>query len=448
MYSIEEIEQRIENDNLDSFEVIGRSKFTFKLTKVVLILAIAGVIMLFLPWTQNLDGSGVVTTINASQRPQEINAAIDGRIKKWFVNEGDLVQAGDTLLQLAEIKEYYLDSQLLSRNQNLVEIKEEAILSYEDKVDALKNMIQTLETNLVVKTSQTRNKLESAKLKLKNIKAELISEQQAFDVAQLQYKRAQEMKDQGIIALYEFENRQVKFQEKNAKLIGVKNKVQEEENNVLIAENEIQNIINSYNEKIAKAQSDLYSAKISLLNAKNDLVKQRNNLANLQARSSMYFITAPQNGFVSNTINSGIDEIVKSSQSIMKIVPEDQTLAAEIFVKPIDIPLLEKGQEVRLVFDGWPSIVFSGWPGASVGTFSAEIYSIDRNISKNGKYRVLVAQKEEQQWPDQLQVGSGAQAYALLSDVPIWYELWRQLNGFPANFYKKDTEEISDGKKK
>jgi membrane fusion protein, adhesin transport system len=35
-----------------------------------------------------------------------------------------------------------------------------------------------------------------------------------------------------------------------------------------------------------------------------------------------------------------------------------------------------------------------------------------------------------------LRVGSGARGFALLNDVPIWYELWRQLNGFPPNFYK------------
>jgi hypothetical protein len=33
-------------------------------------------------------------------------------------------------------------------------------------------------------------------------------------------------------------------------------------------------------------------------------------------------------------------------------------------------------------------------------------------------------------------VGSGASGIALLNDVPIWYELWRQLNGFPPDYYE------------
>ena len=29
----------------------------------------------------------------------------------------------------------------------------------------------------------------------------------------------------------------------------------------------------------------------------------------------------------------------------------------------------------------------------------------------------------------------------LLKDVPIWYELWRQINGFPPEYYKVKTAE-------
>jgi hypothetical protein len=32
-------------------------------------------------------------------------------------------------------------------------------------------------------------------------------------------------------------------------------------------------------------------------------------------------------------------------------------------------------------------------------------------------------------------MGSGVMGIALLGDVPIWYELWRQLNGFPPDMY-------------
>jgi hypothetical protein len=41
-------------------------------------------------------------------------------------------------------------------------------------------------------------------------------------------------------------------------------------------------------------------------------------------------------------------------------------------------------------------------------------------------------------------LGGGTQGIALLNDVPIWYELWRNINGFPADYYHP---EIHDKKK-
>ena len=158
----------------------------------------------------------------------------------------------------------------------------------------------------------------------------------------------------------------------------------------------------------------------------------------------MYYITAPQNGYITKAIKSGIGEMVKQGEQLVSIMPSNFELAVEIFVEPIDLPLLSVGSHVRFVFDGWPSIVFSGWPNASYGTFGGNVVAIDNFTSKNGKYRVLVAKDEKDlAWPKQLRVGSGAEAMALLNNVPVWYELWRNLNGFPPEYYHQEVEDNS-----
>jgi len=102
------------------------------------------------------------------------------------------------------------------------------------------------------------------------------------------------------------------------------------------------------------------------------------------------------------------------------------------------------GEKVRIQFDGWPAIVFSGWPNASYGTFGGVVIAMETFISDNGKYRVLLAEDpEDRAWPNELRVGSGANSIALLEDVPIWYELWRQLSGFPPNYYQPETTSSS-----
>jgi hypothetical protein len=115
-------------------------------------------------------------------------------------------------------------------------------------------------------------------------------------------------------------------------------------------------------------------------------------------------------------------------------MPSNPKLAIEMYVKAMDTPLLRRGQKVRVQFDGWPAIVFAGWPNVSVGTFGGIIQVVDYVESNNGSFRVLVIpDPEDEPWPTQVRMGSGVYSWAMLDNVPIWFEIWRQLNGFPPN---------------
>ena len=117
-------------------------------------------------------------------------------------------------------------------------------------------------------------------------------------------------------------------------------------------------------------------------------------------------------------------------------------MPVELFINPVDMPLIAREQQVQFLFDGFPAIVFSGWPNASYGTFTGKVIAVENAVSANGKFRVLVTEDatSAKKWPQQLKVGTGAQGFALLKNVPVWYELWRNINGFPPDYYKKDTE--------
>jgi len=105
------------------------------------------------------------------------------------------------------------------------------------------------------------------------------------------------------------------------------------------------------------------------------------------------------------------------------------------------LPLIHIGERVRVQFDGWPAVVFSGWESISYGTYGAKVTAVENFISSNGMYRILLVPDEtEQSWPSGIRIGSGAKTIALLKDVPVWYEIWRQLNGFPPDFYKPIDE--------
>jgi len=162
----------------------------------------------------------------------------------------------------------------------------------------------------------------------------------------------------------------------------------------------------------------------------------------------MQYILAPQNGYINKALRAGIGETFKEGEQLVGIMPTDYDLAVETFVQPIDLPLMHVGEKIRIQFDGWPAIIFSGWPDASFGTYGGVIVAVETFISPNGKFRVLVAQDPNaEKWPPNVRVGSGIRSIALLDDVPIWYEMWRKLNGFPPDYYIPENSN-SETKKK
>jgi hypothetical protein len=73
--------------------------------------------------------------------------------------------------------------------------------------------------------------------------------------------------------------------------------------------------------------------------------------------------------------------------------------------------------------------------------------AIDNFVGANGKYRVLVApDPADHPWPKELKMGVAVKTMTLLKDVPIWYELWRKLNGFPPDYYLPKVESIKSKK--
>ena len=417
------------------------------LNKIIVGVSIIGVIALFLPWTQNISGSGSVTTLRPDQRPQSIQSVISGRLEKWYVQEGDFVKKGDTILFISEIKEDYMDPNLVQNTQNQIDAKKQSLQSYGSKVSTLTGQIQAIEREKVLKLEQAQNKIKQSVLKIKSDSIDLVAVRTQLKIANTQYNRSVQLNKEGLKPLTDIEEKRLKLQEVEAKIITQENKFLTSKNEFINAKVEINRISAEYAEKVSKANSDKFTALSSQYDTDAQVNKLENQYANYSIRNGMYYIKASQNGYINRALQSGIGETIKEGTPIATIMPSKYDIAVETFVNPIDLPLLRKGEKVRVWFDGWPTIVFSGWPNMSYGTFGGEIVAIENFISVNGKYRVLISpDKNDEKWPDQLSIGAGAQTIALLENVPVWFELWRSLNGFPPNYYKPAVKPTTDKK--
>lgn len=425
--SINQPEQnKFDLSNFRSGKYVLNITYYKEFNRILVVFLILFFILLFLPWTQNIKGQGNVTTLKPNQRPQHIQSPISGRIEQWFITEGDFVKKGDTILRLSEIKTEYFDDRLADRTNDQIGLKTQSIASYQAKVEALFTQIEALK-------KEQQLKLEQAELNIESKRMDFQAAQIKKTIAETQYNRIKILQNEGLKATKDLEEKRMTLQTSEAQLIAKQNALTK-------AEIELSRLNASYADKIAKVQSDINSAESLKFNTQAEVSKLENSYSNYTKRNALQFITSPQNGYINKALKGGIGETFKEGESLVTIMPADYELAVETYVFPIDLPLIHIGEKVRVQFDGWPAIVFSGWENVSYGTYGAKVVAIENFISSNGMYRVLLSpDQEDHQWPKGIRVGSGAKTIALLNDVPIWYEIWRQINGFPPDFYQPRT---------
>jgi len=407
-----------------------------KLKKYIIGTFIFIVVLMFFPWTQNISSEGKVTTLTPYDRPQGIQSIIDGRIEKWYVKEGDLVEEGDTIIFISEIKDQYFDPKLLNRTKEQIEAKEGAIGSYESKVRFLESQVGAEKQNLINKLSQAKVKVRQSRDKVRQDSAELKAAIVNYKISKEQLERGEKLFKEGNISLIVLEQRRNKEQEAASKEIVASQKLSISLSENINAITELNTIESEFLSKIYKIESDIQSTNSEMFKADEELSKLNNQYSNYAIRNGNYYLLSPKKGQIVKIRKSGIGETIKQGEEVASITSSKPNLAVELYVKPMDLPLIKKGNQFRILFDGWPTIVFSGWPGASYGTFGGVVSVIDSDISENGKYRVLVSpDPNEHPWPKQIQLGGGARGIALLKNVRVAYEIWRNLNGFPPDFY-------------
>lgn len=434
------VADQVRKKNFKTLNAVEGKRSSRILIRLIAGTLIIGLVILFLPWTQNIRSNGQITTLTPDNRPQKIYSVLSGRVEKWYVKEGDFVKQGDTIAFISEVKSDYFDDKLLERTSDQTELKKLSVRAYEEKITALDKQINALANQRDLKLNQAKIKFQQTQLKVANDSIAFQAASVGYQTANNQYERTKVLFDKGLKSKTDLENKNIKLQENYASLVAAENNFLTSKSELIAVQLELSTILMKYETDVAKARSSKYSALSNKLNAEGDVVKFENSYSNYEKRNAFYFICAPQDCYITQQLINGIGETVKAGEPIVSIMPTNYKLAAAIYVDPIDLPLLKIGGHTRLQFDGWPAVVFSGWPNASHGTYGGRIYAIDQYISENGKYRILVEEDpNDHPWPEALRYGGGLNAMLLLNDVPIWYELWRKINGFPPNYYTKKS---------
>ncbi len=429
---------------LQSFDNIYHIHKKSRVKRWFLFIFIGGIITLFLPWTQNIKVKGNVTSLYQEQRPQQLHSPIPGKIIKWYVKNGDYVKKGDTLLQLSEIKDDYLDPLLVQRTQEQVNAKKGVRNFYEAKVGTVKTQLEALHSARNLKLNQLKIKISQLNNKLTGEEAEFTAATNELKLSEDQFARQKKMYEEGLVSLTQFQQRSISYQNAVAKKTASENKVAQTRQEIINTGIEQNSVIQDYTEKLSKIEGDRFQNMGQIEGSDGEIAKLENQVANYKARQGLYFIIASQDGQIVQLNKTGIGEVLKDGENIGTIVPTAVDYAVEIYIEPVDLPLVKEGQRVMCIFDGFPAIVFSGWPNSSYGTFAGKVVTVESNISANGLFKALIIEdKNEKRWPPKIKMGGGVQGIAILNDVPIWYELWRNINGFPPDYYEVKNDQTA-----
>lgn len=410
------VDKLLPADRLYSLRVLNTPRSGKVLAAWLVGLCLLFFVILFLPWQQNIRGYGKITALSPGNRPQTIESTIAGRIQMWKIKEGQFVAKGDTIAIISEVKEKYFDPDMLLRLREVIHSKEMSLASKDLKSRSLKRQIMALEDGMKIKVEQSKSKLEAERIRFNNSKN--------------QYERNKKLFEAGNIPLTKFQDIEYKYQGSEADFVN--------------AEIEIGRVQAEFLDKINKAESELNNTLSEQFDTQAELAKLNNEFVNQQIRRLQYNILAPQAGYIVKAAQAGIGETIKEGDAVCTIMPQSTDVAVEMYIRAMDVPLVSHGRKVRIEFDGFPALQFSGWPSVSVGSFGGSVEVIDFVNTHPGQFRILVVpDPSDEKWPAQLRVGSGTQGWVMLDNVPVWYELWRQLNGFPASLYN----EPQDGQK-
>lgn len=154
-----------------SLQLVASRRWGRRIAVVLLLLiALVGACLKYVPWQQSVSGSGEVIIFSPMERPQNIEAQIPGRIVAWNVKDGDNVRAGDTIAFLSDLESRFLDPEqpkhLLARKAALLQQRASAearARELEEQIAFLKNSRNAAIPAAQERAKQARDRLRSAK---------------------------------------------------------------------------------------------------------------------------------------------------------------------------------------------------------------------------------------------------------------------------------------------
>ena len=361
--------------------------------------------LVIVPWQQSVRGGGRVIAFNPLDRRANIEAPVEGRVRRLNVVENQSVRQGDVI---AEIQDNDPNLLLNLRLQHDAAVARKAAAAQ-----------RIIDLDLQIE-SQELAKPQAVDAAQQRVNAE----QFVVETNEINARRMEQLLSTGDISRRDWELTKLALDSARA--------------NLAAAKAVLERTARDYDATISSTKASRGLAEADLAAATRDIAA-----VDIQiSKSEQQVVLAPRDGIVLN-VAATEGAYLKPGSPICVLIPQTEERFVEAWIDGMDMPLIAPrgsasgsgvGSRVRLQFEGWPAVQFVGWPSVAVGTFGGEVISIDAVDDGAGRFRIVIRpDPADAPWPDTqyLRQGVRVKAWVLLRTVPLWQEVWRQLNGFP-----------------
>jgi multidrug efflux pump subunit AcrA (membrane-fusion protein) len=409
-------------------------------------------LLLWMPWTQTVHGAGRAIAFNPVQRPQFVVSPIEGRVRKWYVVEGQRVKAGQRIVEMVD-NDPNLELRLLDEERAILDRLRAAENRYRD----IEARIRNLENSRLLALGVQESILRQEQARVQSAELEQLEAQAILDAARPNFERQKalfESKQGSLVSQRDVELAQQALQTAEAKLGQARARVEAAKAAEKAARDNLEKVDADTAAMINLERASLRSAEAEIAAVRRDKAQIEVRIARQRAQ----YVAAPVDGVISrllaNAEQGGM--LVRPGERLAVLVPDVSAqvptdsppgpqgspladnrypgIIVELQIDGNDLPLVRVGDRTRLQFEGWPAAQFVGWPSVAVGTFGGRVYMIDPTADESGYFRIVIEpDPQEPPWPDAryLRQGVRAQGWILLERVSLGWELWRRLNGFP-----------------
>lgn len=438
-----DIDDSAKSDNMSSWQAVKVPRGLITSSRVTLTMLILFLIVIeFVPWTQTISATGRVSAYTPYERPQNLEARITGRIKKWNVYEGVHVNKGDLIAELEDYDPNFMAPELLAlleqRKVALQQTRQAALSRAEQlnkRIGQMRNLVKAAVPSADARVVEADNKVREAQQKVEAAKIDVTT-------AQLNVDRHRQLVKDGLVSQRELE---LTIQTE----IGTKAGLQAAQANLQAAEQSRSALFFGRDQITADVHQRLIDAEAARDQAVAEAARAADQLAdvsvrqeNAQQRIEAARVIATMDGTVVKMAKVGIGETVKQGETIVTLSPTAEDKAIEMRAEGLDAPLLTPGRKVKILFFGIPAIPLPAWPSLMAGTRNGVIKVVDQIDDGKGNYRFWVVPDpdDSEPWPEQSRVRQGTKAmgWVILNRVPLWYEMWRRFNFFPPDYNQRD----------